>query len=97
MSAQGHIESAAGEYRRAIELNPEAYAAHLSLGQILARGGNIVEARSRMAKAAESPDPEVREAARKHFNDSNAGGGTPAFHQDHIAPPSGGGTGLLAA
>ena len=64
-SAQGHLERAADEYRRAIQLNPEAYEAHLSLGQILARGGSMAEARAHMAKAAQSPDPEVRQAAER--------------------------------
>jgi tetratricopeptide (TPR) repeat protein len=65
LSAQGHLESAAGEYRRAIQLNPQAYAAHLSLGQILARGGNMAEARAPIAKAAESSDPDLRQAAQR--------------------------------
>jgi Tfp pilus assembly protein PilF len=65
LSAQAHNESAADEYRRAIQLNPDAYAAHLSLGLILARAGNKTEAREHLAKAALSPDPEIREAAQK--------------------------------
>jgi predicted CXXCH cytochrome family protein len=65
LSAQGRIDSAADEYRRAIQLNPEAYDAHLALGQILARAGKIAEARAHLAKAAQSPDPAVREAAEK--------------------------------
>jgi len=65
LSAQGHIDSAADEYRRTIQLNPDLYGAHLSLGQILARAGNMTEARAHIEKAAQSPDPEVREAARR--------------------------------
>lgn len=59
------MDSAAAEYRQAVQLNPNAYEAHLSLGQILARSGNLAEARAHIAKAAESPDAQVREAARK--------------------------------
>ena len=65
LAAQGRLENAASEYRRAVELNPEAYAAHLSLGEILARGGNMAEARAHIEKAAQSPDPEIRQAAQK--------------------------------
>jgi len=65
LSAQGKMKDAADEYRRAIQFNPEAWDAHLSLGLILARSGNTVEARAHIAKAVESPDPAVREAARK--------------------------------
>jgi Flp pilus assembly protein TadD len=63
--AQGQIQSAADEYRRAIQLNPDAYEAHLSLAQILARSGNMAEAREHISKAAESPDPQVRQAAQQ--------------------------------
>jgi predicted CXXCH cytochrome family protein len=65
LSAQNRFDSAAGEYRQAIQLNPDAYEAHLALGQILARAGNNVEARIHIAKAAQSPDPAIREAAEK--------------------------------
>jgi len=46
-------------------VNPEAYEAHLLLGQILARAGNMAEARVHIAKAAQSSDPEVRQAAQR--------------------------------
>jgi Flp pilus assembly protein TadD len=65
LSSRGNFEGAANEYRRAIQLNPEAYEAHLSLGLILARDGNMAEARPHIAKAAQSPDPEVRQTAQK--------------------------------
>jgi len=65
LSAQGHTESATDEYRRAIQLNPDFYEAHLSLGQILLRAGNKAEAQTHIAKAAQSPDPDVRQAAQK--------------------------------
>ncbi len=48
-----------------IKLTPEAYEAHLSLGMILARAGNMSEARAHLAKAAQSPEPQVRQAAQK--------------------------------
>jgi tetratricopeptide (TPR) repeat protein len=65
LSAKGNLDRAAEEYRRAIQLHPEAYAAHLSLGQILVRGGNLAEARAHLEKAAQSPDPEIRQAAQQ--------------------------------
>jgi predicted CXXCH cytochrome family protein len=65
LSTQNRFDSAADEYRQAIQLNPEAYEAHLALGQILARAGNTAEALAHIAKAAQSPDPAVREAAGK--------------------------------
>lgn len=63
--ARGEVGSAEGEYRRTLELNPEAFSAHLSLGQILARAGRNAEAREHLEKAAQSPDPEVRQAAQE--------------------------------
>lgn len=65
LSARRQIQSAADEYRKAIELNPEAFGAHLSLGQILASSEKVEEAREHLARAAQSPDPEVRNAAQK--------------------------------
>lgn len=62
---QGHLDAAAVEYRRVIELDPNSYGAQLSLGQILARSGNVTEARGHIEKAAQSPDPEIRDAALK--------------------------------
>ena len=41
------------------------YEAHLALGQILARAGNTAEARAHIAKAAQSPDPAIHDAAEK--------------------------------
>ena len=65
LSARGETGSAIDEYRRAIQLNPEFYEAHLSLGLILAQAGERTEAQAHIAKAAQSPDPEVRQAAQK--------------------------------
>jgi predicted CXXCH cytochrome family protein len=63
--ARGEAGSAEGEYRRTLELNPEAFSAHLSLGQILARAGKNAEAREHLERAAQSPDPEIRQAAQE--------------------------------
>jgi len=62
-SAEGNFESAANEYTQSIQLNPEAYEAHLSLGMILAHSGNLAAARVHIGKAAQSPDPAIRQAA----------------------------------
>jgi tetratricopeptide (TPR) repeat protein len=64
LSAQGNISTAVDEYRRAIQLDPNAWEAHLSLGQILARAGKTTEAREHFAKAAQSPDPQISQAAQ---------------------------------
>lgn len=65
LSAWGYVEGTADKYRRAIQLDPEACTAHLSLGQILARSLDIAEARAHLAKAAHGPDPEIRQTAQK--------------------------------
>jgi predicted CXXCH cytochrome family protein len=53
------------QFRRAIQLNPGYYEAHFALGQILNRTGRNAEARAHYEKAAESADPQLRQAARK--------------------------------
>ena len=52
-------------FRTAIERNPKYYEAHLALGTVMAKTGNPAEARAHFQKAAESSDPEVRNAALK--------------------------------
>jgi tetratricopeptide (TPR) repeat protein len=47
----------------AIQLNPESYEAHLALGILLLRSGAKAEAGIHLRKAAESSDPQVRQAA----------------------------------
>jgi Tfp pilus assembly protein PilF len=63
LGAQGRRDDAANEYRRAIQLNPESYEAHLALGILLLRSGAKAEAGIQLRKAAESSDPQVRQAA----------------------------------
>ena len=47
----------------ALRLNPKYYEAHFNLARILAGEGNTAEARLHYQKAAESPNPELRQAA----------------------------------
>jgi Tfp pilus assembly protein PilF len=49
----------------AIEHNPDYYEAHLALGTIMARAGNMTEARQHFQKAAESGNPALRQNALK--------------------------------
>ncbi len=65
LAAKGQIGEAADHYRQAIQSNPESHPAHLGLGLILARQGRMAEARGHLQKAAESPSPDVRDAALK--------------------------------
>ena len=47
----------------AIQADPDYLEAHLSLGLLLSRRGDVAEGRSHLAKAAASADPAVRAAA----------------------------------
>jgi tetratricopeptide (TPR) repeat protein len=49
--AQDRVDDAAGLYRRAAEAGPQSFAAHLSLGLLLARQGKQAEARPELAIA----------------------------------------------
>lgn len=49
--AQNRLDSAASFYRRAVDADPQSFEAHLSLGLLLARQGNLAEARSELAIA----------------------------------------------
>jgi predicted Zn-dependent protease len=49
--AQNRLDSAAGLYRRAVDADPQSFEAHLSLGLLLARQGNLAEARPELATA----------------------------------------------
>jgi predicted Zn-dependent protease len=49
--AQNRLDSAASFYRRAVDADPHSFEAHLSLGLLLARQGNLAEARSELAIA----------------------------------------------
>jgi predicted Zn-dependent protease len=54
--AQNRLDDAAHLYRRAIEADPKSLEAHLSLGLLLARQGNVAEARDEL-QAATTLDP----------------------------------------
>lgn len=54
--AQNRLDDAAGFYSRAVQANPNSFEAHLSYGLLLARQGNLDEARPELA-AATSLDP----------------------------------------
>jgi predicted Zn-dependent protease len=53
---ENRLDDAAGLYRRAVEVNPRSFEAHLSLGLLLARQGRSDEARPELA-AATALDP----------------------------------------
>jgi tetratricopeptide (TPR) repeat protein len=65
LAAQGELESAVNSYRQAIRLKPDLYEAHLGLARTLEYKGDGVNARTEYEEAAKSPNPDVREAARK--------------------------------
>jgi predicted CXXCH cytochrome family protein len=65
LRAAGRFADAANAYDSAIQADPDFYEAHLALGQMLADRGDFTGARAHLEKAAESPDPGVRAAARK--------------------------------
>jgi len=63
LAAKGDSAGAEEHLREAIRLNPGYYEAHLALGQLLALKNALAEAREHYEKAAQSPDPAVREPA----------------------------------
>jgi tetratricopeptide (TPR) repeat protein len=63
LAKQGNLAEAEKELRIAVQLSPSAYEAHLGLGLILMHEGKSAEARLHLEKAAESPDPAIRQAA----------------------------------
>ena len=60
----GDTEGAVREYRLAIAAAPDYYEAHLKLAQLLLARGDTASAAPHLRKAAESPDPRIRTAAR---------------------------------
>jgi Tfp pilus assembly protein PilF len=56
-------EGALRQFRTAVEMDPNYYEAHLKLGQLLIRRGQTNEAEPHLRKAAESPDPQVKQTA----------------------------------
>ena len=65
LTAKDRIADAAKEYSQAIRLNPDHYESQLALGLILLRKGEVAEARAHLEKAAQSTDPDLRQAAQK--------------------------------
>ena len=62
--ASGRLDDAAEAYKSAIRLDADFYEAYFALGQLLKRQGDSAGARTYLEKAAESPDPRLREAAQ---------------------------------
>ena len=62
---EGRIEQALEHYRIAVADAPESYTANLNLGLTLAGQGKLAEAGPYLRKAAQSPDPQVRDAANR--------------------------------
>jgi hypothetical protein len=59
----GDNEGAIREYRLAIAAVPDYFEAHLKLAQLLLARGDIAGAAPHLRKAAESPDPRIRNAS----------------------------------
>lgn len=68
LAAQGKTDQAAQQFETAIALDPNLYQAHLGLATVLASQGQKATARIHCEKAAQSPDPELRNAALKLLN-----------------------------
>jgi len=63
LAEQGRLEEAEQQFRLAIQSGPDHHEAHFALARILAGKGAASEARAHYSKAAESPDPALRQAA----------------------------------
>ena len=63
LGVQGQRSEAKQQFLTALRLNPDYYEAHFNLAQTLAEEGNATEARPHYQRAAESPDPKLRQAA----------------------------------
>ena len=68
LAAQGKAAEATGQFEKALTIDPGLYQAHLALATILASEGRISEARVHCRAAAQSPDPELRNAALQLLN-----------------------------
>lgn len=68
LAAQGKAAEAAQQFEKALTIDPELYQAHLALATILASEGRIPEARVHCRRAAQSPDPALRNAALQLLN-----------------------------
>lgn len=63
LAAKGNVPGALDQYREAIRLRPDFPRAQLDLGAALADAGNVEQAMPYLRKAAESPQPDIREDA----------------------------------
>ena len=70
-AAQGKTSQAERQFEKAIGLKPDLYEAHLGLALALAKEGRPTEARAHCQKAAQSPDPAVRDAALNLLHELN--------------------------
>src|SRR5262249_38108261 len=65
LADQGNLQDAQQYLEAAVKLAPELYEAHLKLGETLIARGKSAEAAAHLRKAAQSPNPQVRNAAIK--------------------------------
>lgn len=63
LAAGGNVEEAEKSLESAIRYAPDYFAAHLKLGQLLAARGSYSLAGPHLRRAAQSPDPQIRQAA----------------------------------
>ena len=68
LAARGSVEEAERHFKDAIRIAPDYYEAHLKLGQLLCAGNRCGEGEPHLRKAAQSPDPKVRQAALDGVN-----------------------------
>jgi Tfp pilus assembly protein PilF len=65
LAALGEFDRAIDHYRIAVDAAPDSDTANLNLGLTLAGQGKLAEAAAYLRKAAQSPDPQVRDAANR--------------------------------
>lgn len=65
LASEGKQAEAGQQFAKALKINPNLYGAHLRLAIVLAQQGQVAEARLHCRKAAESPEPDVRNTALK--------------------------------
>lgn len=63
LAAEGKQDQAQKELEKAVKLEGNLFQAHLQLSILLYKSGNVAEARVHCQKAAQSPDPDLRNAA----------------------------------
>jgi tetratricopeptide (TPR) repeat protein len=63
LAARNDFAEARQRLEEALRLQPDLFAAHLKLGEILLSGGMLIPATEHLKRAAESPDERIRRAA----------------------------------